>query len=79
MGREMVTTILEADDEASVSIDLTRRVRETTVRNSAGTEVVVRKAPLSIMLEVEQVRGNDVVTLFEHFSMVSLCWRVDTV
>jgi PmbA protein len=72
MGREMVETILEADEEANVSIDLMRRVRETTVRNSAGTEVTVRKAPLSIMLEVERVRGDDVVTLFEYFSTATL-------
>jgi len=51
MGEEMVNTVLAADEEANVSIDLTRRVRETTIRNSEGTEVVVRKAPLSIMLE----------------------------
>jgi PmbA protein len=72
MGEEMVSTVLEADDEASVNVDLTRRVRETTVRNSAGTEVVVRKAPLSIMLEVERVRGDDVITLFEYFNTALL-------
>jgi len=72
MGKEMVDTILQADEEASVSIDLTRRVRETTVRNSAGAEVAVRKAPFSITLEVERVRGDDVITLFEYFSTATL-------
>jgi PmbA protein len=72
MGREMVDSVLQADEEANVSIDLTRRVRETTVRNSAGAEVAVRKAPLSIMLGVERVRGDDVVTLFETFSTTAL-------
>jgi predicted Zn-dependent protease len=72
MGEEMVNTVLEADEEANVGIDLTRRVRETTVRNSAGTEVVVKKAPLSIMLEVERVRGDDVITLFEYFNTAAL-------
>jgi len=72
IGREMVKTIVDADEEANVSIDLTRRVRETTLRNTAGTEVAVRKAPLSIMLEVERVRGDDVVTLFEYFNTTTL-------
>jgi PmbA protein len=72
MGREMVEIMLKADEEANVGIDLTRRVRETTVRNSAGTEVTVRKGPVSIMLEVERVRGDDVVTLFEYFSTATL-------
>ena len=72
MGEEMVNTVLAADEEANVSIDLTRRVRETTIRNSEGTEVVVRKAPLSIMLEVERVRGDDVITLFEYFNTAAM-------
>jgi PmbA protein len=72
MGEEMVNTVLEADEEANVSIDLTRRVRKSTVRNSAGAEVVVGKSPLSIMLEIERVRGDDVVTLFEYFNAATL-------
>jgi PmbA protein len=72
MGEEMVDIVLRADGEANVSIDLTRRVRETTVHNSAGAEVAVRKAPLSIMLEVERVRGDDVITLFEYFNTTQL-------
>lgn len=72
MGEEMVNTLVEADEQANVSIDLTRRVRESTVRNSAGAEVAVRRAPFSIMVEVERVRGDDVVTLFEYFNTASL-------
>ena len=72
MGQDMIEIVRDADEEASVSIDLTRRVRETTVRNSRGAEVSVRKAPLSIMVQVERVRGDDVVTLFEYFTTAKL-------
>lgn len=72
MGREMIAIVREADSEAHVGVDLTRRTRRTTVRNSAGAEVTVEKAPLSIMLEVERVRGDDVVTLFEYFTTAAL-------
>lgn len=68
MGQEMTATVLEAEPEAHVNIDLERRVHRTVVRNSAGTEIAVEKAPLSIMMEVERVRGDDVVVLFEYFS-----------
>jgi PmbA protein len=68
MGREMIETVHEADEQANVRVDLTRRVRKTTVRNSRGNEVAVTRSPLSIMLEVERVRGDDVVTLFEYFA-----------
>jgi len=68
MGQEMIATILEADSEAHINIDLERRVRRTTVRNSAGTEVTVEKSPLSISVMVERVRGDDVIVIFEYFS-----------
>jgi len=68
MGREMIATVRKADDQANVQVDLTRRVRRTEVRNSQGNEVAVIRSPLSIMLEVERVRGDDVVTLFEYFT-----------
>ncbi len=72
MGEEMVAAVLEADEAARVKVDLTRRVRDSTVRNSAGAEVMVRKAPLSIMLAVERVRDDDVVTLFEYYDTAVL-------
>lgn len=68
MGQEMIATVLEAEPEAHVNIDLERRVRRTTVRNSAGTEVTVQKAPFSISVVVERVRGDDVVVLFDYFT-----------
>jgi len=72
MGQEMIEVVLEADEEASVSIDLTRRVRETVVRNSQGAHAVVKKAPLSIFIEVERVRGDDVLMLFEYVTTAKL-------
>lgn len=72
IGKEIVNTVLDADEQAKVSIDLTRRVRETTVRNSAGAEITVRKAPVSIMVEIERVRGDDVFTLWEYFNTAVL-------
>jgi PmbA protein len=68
MGREIITTVLAAEPDAHVNVDLERRVRRTTVRNSAGTQVTVETAPLSISAMVERVRGDDVVTLFEYFN-----------
>jgi len=72
IGNEVISTLLEADEEANISIDLTRRVRETAVRNSQGAQVAVKIAPLSIMVQVERVRGDDVVTLFEYFTTAKL-------
>jgi PmbA protein len=68
MGQEIVATVLEADADAHVNVDLVRRVRKTGVRNSAGTEVNVQKAPFSVEVMVERVRGDDVLIIFEEFS-----------
>ena len=72
MGEEIIETVLEADEAATVMVNLTRRVRESTLRNSAGAEVVVRKAPLSILVGVERVRGDDVVIIYEYYSTAVL-------
>ena len=42
------------------------------IRNSHGTEVAAKKAPLPMMVQVERVRGDDVVTLFEYFTTTRL-------
>jgi PmbA protein len=68
MGRETIADVLEADADAHVNVDLTRRVRKTRVRNSAGADVSVQKAPFSVGVMVERVRGDDVVIIFETFS-----------
>ena len=68
MGQEIIAIVLEADADAHVNVDLTRQVRKTRVRNSAGAEVAVEKAPFSIGVMVERVRGDDVVIIFETFS-----------
>ncbi len=72
IGNEIIETILQADGEANVKINLSRRVRETTVRNSRGAEARVKKAPLTISMEVDRVRGDDVFTLFEYFATATL-------
>ncbi len=68
MGREIIAPMLEVEPEAQVNVDLERRVRRTTIRNSAGTEISMEKAPLSILVIVERVQGDDVLTIFDYFN-----------
>lgn len=63
IGQEMLAIILKAEPDAHANIDLERQVRQTTVRNSAGTESTVKKSFLSTKVTVEQVRGDDVVVI----------------
>ncbi|MFL7793873.1 MAG: metallopeptidase TldD-related protein, partial [Anaerolineae bacterium] len=68
MGQEIIATVLDADANAHVNVELVRRVRKTDVRNSAGTKVSVQKAPFSVEVMVERVRGDDVLIIEEGFS-----------
>jgi PmbA protein len=68
MGQEIIATVLEADDATHVNVELIRRVHKTGVRNSAGAEIAMQKALLSLELIAERVRGDDVVIIFEEFS-----------
>jgi PmbA protein len=68
IGKEIIATVLEADADAHINVALVRRVRKTGVRNNAGTEIAVQKAPFSVGLDVERVRGDDVLIIEEEFS-----------
>jgi PmbA protein len=67
MGRELIAILREGDADAHVKIDLERRVRRTRLRNSAGIDVMEEKAPLSVNVVLQRVRGDDVVILFDYF------------
>jgi PmbA protein len=68
VGKEVIAVIREADPDANVTIQLERRVRRTTVRNSTGAEVSVEKTPFTLQVMVQRVRGDDVILLFDLFS-----------
>jgi PmbA protein len=68
MGQEIVAILLEADGDARVNVKIARRVRRTTVRNSAGAEVTDLRSPLSITVSVERVREDDVLVVYDYFT-----------
>jgi PmbA protein len=65
MGQEMLDIILEAEPDAQVNVALERGVQHISLRNSAGAQIAFDRSPLSIVLEVTRVRGDDVLILFE--------------
>jgi PmbA protein len=68
MGRQIIATVLEVEPQAHVQLDLERRVHESHVCNSAGCDVAVKRAPLSISVMVERVQGDDVLVLYDYFT-----------
>jgi PmbA protein len=65
IGQEIVDTLLTAEPAAQVSITLNRGVEHAAIRNGAGTDVSFRRSPLSMVIELTRVQGDDVLVLFE--------------
>jgi len=68
MGRQAVQSLQEAEPEGQVDVHLERRVRRTSVVNSAGTAVVRRSTVLSISVEMQRVRQDDVLMIGDYYS-----------
>jgi len=61
IGQQIVEMVLATEPEALVNVDLKRGVQRIGVRNQAGTDVSVRRSPLSIYVEASRVKGDDVL------------------
>jgi len=68
IGQEMIDLVRRVEPDAHINIDLERGVRRAEVRNSAGAQAAMVQSPLEIMLDVERVRGDDVLIVYDFFS-----------
>lgn len=64
MGQQIIALVREVEPEAQVNVDLKRGVQDMSIRNHAGAAVSLRRSPFSISLEVNRVRGDDVLMVF---------------
>ncbi len=64
MGEQIIALVREVEPEAQVNVDLKRGVQDVSIRNHAGAEVSLQRSPFSISLEVNRVRGDDVLMVF---------------
>jgi PmbA protein len=65
IGQEVVDYLCDIEPEAQVDVDLTRGIQAFTIRNQAGTDVAIRRSPLSIRSRVSRVQGDDVLMMFD--------------
>ena len=65
MGREMVDVIRAVEPDAQVNVSLERSVQQTTIRNQAGADASFRRSPLSFVVDVARVHGDDILLLYE--------------
>ena len=65
IGQELVDLMLATDADVRVNVNLKRSTDEVRLRNQTGTEISFRRSPLSIMAEVDRIKGDDVLILFD--------------
>lgn len=72
IGREIIAALLEADEDAKISVDIERGVSYVTLSNSAGAETHQRASDFGLSIHVERVRGDDVLMVYDMVSDISL-------
>jgi PmbA protein len=65
MGREIIDILLKASPEAKVNVALNRGVQKASIRNQTGLDVSFERSPLSVSIEVADVKGDDVLLVFD--------------
>jgi PmbA protein len=72
IGREIVATLLDVDEDAQVYVDIERGVFQSSLHNSAGAQTSERTSSFSVGIGVERVRDDDVLVIEEDISAISL-------
>ncbi len=67
MGREILDLILPIDPAVRCNITLERSVVSATIRNHKGLDISFETSPLSLGLEIDLIKGDDVLILFDQF------------
>ena len=65
IGQEIIDIICQVEPDALVNVELERGVQHLSIRNQAGSNVSFERSPLSISFEVNRVKGDDVLIMFD--------------
>ena len=75
IGQEIVDIICQVEPDALVNVELERGVRHLSLRNQAGSNVSFKRSPLSMYFEVNRIKGDDVLMMFD--IMGTTVWEDD--
>jgi PmbA protein len=65
IGEEMIDYLREIEPDAQINANLERGIQHVSIRNQSGANVVIERSPLSIVLEVQRVKGDDVLLIYD--------------
>ncbi|MBN1640401.1 MAG: TldD/PmbA family protein [Anaerolineae bacterium] len=76
IGQEAIDYLLQIEPDARVSVNIERGVQHVRIRNDAGADVSFERSPLSMSVEVDRVKGDDVLIVFTIEGTTA--WQEDT-
>ena len=65
IGQQVIDHILAIEPDAQLNVNLERGVQRASIRNQAGADVSFKRSPLSMVVEVSRVKGDDVLLMFD--------------
>ena len=65
IGQQVIDHILAIEPDAQLNVNLERGVQRASIRNQAGADVSFERSPLSMVVEVSRVKGDDVLLMFD--------------
>ncbi len=75
MGREIIDLLLAAEPGILVDVTLERGVQHTSLCNHVGTQIEFKRSPLSMMVEVNRIQGDDILIMFDLIGVTM--WEAD--
>jgi PmbA protein len=65
IGRQVVELLTDENPEINVKVDLRRGVQRVAIRNHQGADVAFERSPFSMMIQLDRVREDDILILFD--------------
>ena len=75
IGREVIAYLRDIDPDVLLNVTLRRGISHATIRNQAGADVAFKRSPFSLMIEVNRVKGDDILMMFD--MMGATVWDSD--
>lgn len=75
IGQEVIAYLREIDPDLLLNITLNRGVNQATIRNQAGADVAFKRSPFSLMIEINRVKGDDILIMFDMLGVT--VWDAD--
>ncbi|HOU13212.1 MAG TPA: TldD/PmbA family protein [Anaerolineae bacterium] len=75
IGQEVIAYLRDIDPDVLLNVTLKRGINQVTIRNQAGADVAFRRSPFSLQVEVNRVKGDDILIMFDMLGVT--IWDAD--